>query len=97
MLYTTKQIAEMYSGENKNVTASMITCTWNHEGLKHIKGKGKGFLYKKEWVDEFLENASILEAMNKIRPEKAILYKNGKFQKELVQNLKYARQHNKVI
>lgn len=55
LLYTTEQIAEMYGGEDKNVTPYMITHTWVQKGLKHIKGKGSSFLYKTEWVDEYLE------------------------------------------
>ena len=58
MLYTTQQIAEMYSGSENNITPYMITHTWIPNGLKPIKGKGNGFLYKKEWVEEFLESTS---------------------------------------
>lgn len=60
MLYTTKQIAEMYGGEKQNVTPYMITHTWVPNGLKHVKGKGQSFLYKKEWVDEYLETQIIV-------------------------------------
>ena len=56
MLYTTKEIAEMYGGKQKNVTPYMITHTWIPCGLKYTKGKGKGYLFKKEWVEEYLEN-----------------------------------------
>lgn len=55
MLYTTKQIAEMLSGEENNITPYIITHNWIPKGLKHIRGKGTGFLYKKEWVEEFIE------------------------------------------
>ena len=55
MLYTTEQIAKKYSGEDNNVTPYMITHTWIANGLKHIKGKRKGFLFKEEWVEEYLE------------------------------------------
>ena len=96
MLYTTKQIAEMYSGKAGNVTPYMITHTWITNGLKHIKGKGNSFLYKKEWVDEFLENKAIIEAMENIKPEKAILYHNGKLDKKLIADLEYVRKYNKV-
>lgn len=61
MLYTTTEIAEMYGGNQKNVTPYMITHTWIPNGLKYIKGKRKGFLFKKEWVDEFLENFTCVE------------------------------------
>ena len=56
MLYTTKEIAEMYGGEQKNVTPYMITHTWIPKGLKYVKGKGRGYLFKKEWIEEYLEN-----------------------------------------
>lgn len=56
MLYTTKEIAEMYGGEQKNVTPYMITHTWIPNGLKYVKGKGRGYLFKKEWIEEYLEN-----------------------------------------
>ncbi len=59
MLYTTKEIAEMYGGEQKNVTPYMITHTWIPNGLKYIKGKGKGYLIKREWVEEYLERMFI--------------------------------------
>lgn len=56
MLYTTKEIADMYGGKQKNVTPYMITHTWIPKGLKYAKGKGRGYLFKKEWVEEYLEN-----------------------------------------
>lgn len=59
MLYTTKEIAKMYGGEQRNVTPYMITHTWIPNGLKHVKGKGNGYLIKKEWVEEYLENMII--------------------------------------
>lgn len=61
MLYTTTEIAEMYGGKQKNVTPYMITHTWIPKGLKFIKGKRKGYLFKKEWVEEFLENFTAVE------------------------------------
>lgn len=66
LLYTTEQIAQMYSGQTNNVTPYMITHTWIPNGLRHVNGKGKGYLYKKEWVEEYLENqATINETQNK--------------------------------
>lgn len=59
MLYTTKEIAKMYGGEQKNVTPYMITHSWIPKGLKYIRGKGNGYLFKKEWVEEYLENSII--------------------------------------
>ena len=56
MLYTTQEIADRYGGEQKNVTPYMITHTWIPNGLKFVKGKGSGYLYKIEWVEEYLEN-----------------------------------------
>lgn len=97
MLYTTKQIVEMYSGKSGNITSTMITQTWNHEGLKHIKGKNRGFLYKTEWVDEFIENKAIINAMEKMRFQKLSYYKKGKLDKQLIEHLKYAKTYNKVI
>lgn len=61
MLYTTTEIAEMYGGKQKNVTPYMITHTWIPKGLKFIKGKRKGYLFKKEWVEEFLENFTVVK------------------------------------
>lgn len=70
MLYTTKEIADRYGGEQKNVTPYMITHTWIPNGLKYMKGKGKGFLFKLEWVEEYLEeqtsisNTKSIETIN---------------------------------
>lgn len=50
-LYTSEEIAERY-----NVSPYTITQNWIKKGLKHMKGRGKGFLYKKEWIDEYIEN-----------------------------------------
>lgn len=61
LLYTTKQIAEIYGGENNNVTPYMITHTWIPNGLKHMKGKGNGFLFKKEWVEQYIEEQTELK------------------------------------
>jgi len=97
MLYTTQQIAKMYSGKYGNVTPIMITRTWNHEGLKHIKGKRNGFLYKKEWVDEFIENKATIQATEKIHSTKMIFYRNGKLDKKMIEHLEYARTYNRVI
>lgn len=61
MLYTTKEIAEMYGGENKNVTPYMITHTWIPKGLKYIKGKGNSYLFKKEWVEQYIEEQTTIK------------------------------------
>lgn len=73
MLYTTKEIADMYGGEGKNVTPYMITHTWIPNGLKHVRGKGQGFLYKKEWIDEYLE----LQTMTFYKEEKKAIRMNS--------------------
>lgn len=52
--YTGKQIAEMYG-----VRPSTITNNWVKKGLKHIRGAGNSFLYKKEWVEEYIESQII--------------------------------------
>lgn len=61
MLYSTKEIAEMYGGENRNITPYTITQTWIPLGLKHIRGKANSYLFKKEWVEEFLETQIIIK------------------------------------
>ena len=58
MLYTTKEIAQMYGGEQQNITPYMITHTWVPRGLKHVRGKRNVYLFKKEWVEDFLEKTS---------------------------------------
>jgi len=40
LLYTTKQIAEMYSSENDEVTPYMITHSWIPKRTKAYKRKG---------------------------------------------------------
>ena len=61
MLYSTKEIAEMYGGENRNITPYTITQTWIPLGLKHIRGKANSYLFKKEGVEEFLETQIIIK------------------------------------
>lgn len=72
MLYTTKEIANMYG---HNVTPYMITHTWIPNGLKHIRGKGQSFLYKKEWVDEYLEEQTIID----IKQKTTTIKRNSKY------------------
>lgn len=50
-LYTSKEISNIY-----NVPIYTITHSWIPKGLKKIRGKGKGYLFKTVWVDEYLEN-----------------------------------------
>lgn len=59
MLYTSQEIADMYSSPNNKITPYVITQNWIKNGLRCIRGKGKGYLFKKEWVEEFLEKRSI--------------------------------------
>lgn len=82
MLYTTQEIAEMYSSSGNTVSAYMITHTWVPNGLKHIRGKGAGFLYKKEWVEEYLEEQAIVkqETKSKIHKNKVSYLKSKKVQ-----------------
>lgn len=59
MLYTAEEISEKYGGKNKNITPYTVTQQWVKKGLKHIRGKGKTFLFKIEWVEQFLEEQAI--------------------------------------
>lgn len=66
MLYTTKEIAEKYGGEQQNVTPYMITHTWIPNGLKFMKGKRQSYLFKLEWVEQYLEeHAEVIEKTSK--------------------------------
>ncbi len=67
MLYTTQEIAEMYGGTNKNVTPYMITHTWIPNGLRFIRGKGKGYLFKKEWVEQYIEEQTMSKEKRDIK------------------------------
>ena len=67
MLFTTKEIAEICGGENKNVTPYMITHTWIPNGLKYIRGKGNSFLFKKEWVEQYIEEQTIIRTNNNLK------------------------------
>ena len=58
MLYTGEQIAEMYSTEKVELKTSIVR-KWSNKGLKHIRGPHNTFLYKKEWVEEFLEHEAV--------------------------------------
>lgn len=50
-LYTGKEIASMYG-----VTPYTVSNYWVKKGLKHIRGSGNSFLYKKEWIEEYIES-----------------------------------------
>lgn len=60
-LYTTMEIAELYG----NISANLITNVWIPQGLKHIRGKRKGYLYKISWVEEFIEQQANQSSDNK--------------------------------
>lgn len=53
-LYTTKEISKKYK-----VSPYMIIHTWVKNGLKHFKGGRNSFLYKLEWVEEYVNNNTI--------------------------------------
>lgn len=63
MLYTGKEIAKKYSTETIRITENNIR-NWTRKGLKHVSGPHNQFLYKEEWVEEYLENQA-LENVNK--------------------------------
>lgn len=79
MLYTGKQIAEQYSTEEVEITESTIR-RWANNGLKHIKGKNGKFLYKKEWVEDYIEieaeREMNLQTLEEITPKKIPKTKN---------------------
>ena len=62
MLQTTQQIAETYG-----VTPYTITHNWIPKGLKHISGAKKSFLFKNEWVEEFLESQAEICALQRLK------------------------------
>ena len=75
MLYTTQEIAKRYSSEENIISAYMITHSWIPKGLKHIRGKKNSYLYKLEWVDEFLETQAIINLPKAERKRKTIIRK----------------------
>ena len=42
----------------------MITHTWIPNGLKYIRGKGNSFLFKREWVEQYIEEQTIIRENN---------------------------------
>lgn len=68
-LYTTEDVSKMYG-----VSVYTVTQYWNKKGLKHIRGAGKGYLYKKQWIENFLEeeadrNIEKIEVINISKPK----------------------------
>lgn len=82
MLYTAEEIAEKYGGKNKNITTYTVTQQWVKKGLKHIRGKGKAYLFKIEWVEQFLENQATIE-QDKDKKTKININKNKGTSKRL--------------
>lgn len=82
MLYTAEEIAEKYGGKNKNITTYTVTQQWVKKGLKHIRGKGKAYLFKIEWVEQFLENQATIEK-NKDKKTQININKNKGTSKRL--------------
>lgn len=80
-LYTSKEIAEKY-----NVKPYTVTNYWGKRGLKHIRGEKNSYLYKTEWVDEYIENHVIQENKEEIeiisikRPKSKVKKNNNKIQ-----------------
>jgi hypothetical protein len=73
LLYTTKQIADLYG-----VSTYKVTQNWCKHGLKHTPE----FEYKKEWVDEFLEELAVQNVFHKhsnFSLAKSKNFKNKKF------------------
>lgn len=48
-LYSTKEISKIYS-----IKVSTIN-SWRKKGMSGIRGERNGYLYKKEWIDEYIE------------------------------------------
>lgn len=78
MLFTTEEISKMYSSPGNSVSEYMITHTWIPNGLRHIRGKRNSYLYKKEWIEEFLESQSIQNISNNKNIKKPIVRKMTK-------------------
>lgn len=75
-LYTSKEIADIYG-----VTQYTVTQNWGNKGLKKIRGAGNSYLFKKEWVDEFIEEQIIqsnVPEINVIKVQKPKLKRNNK-------------------
>lgn len=63
MFYSGKEIAERYSTETIKLTETNIR-NWTKKGMKHIIGPHNLFLYKIEWVEEFIERQAELNSKN---------------------------------
>ena len=61
MFYTGKEIAEKYSTETVKLSESNIR-NWANKGMKYIRGPHNLFLYKLEWVDEYLEEQAVINS-----------------------------------
>lgn len=69
--YTTEEIAKIY-----NVAPYTVTQNWVKKGLKHFRGKKNSYLYKLEWVDEYIEQA-IMQKTDNICDVKKINFKKS--------------------
>ena len=81
MLHTGKEIVEKYSTEKAKITENTVR-RWANNGLKHIRGRNGEYLYKYEWVDEYIE----LEAEKTIQKQimEDSLVKKNKRRKETI-------------
>lgn len=79
-LYTAKQISEMeVFGPKETITPWKITQNWVKNGLKFIKGTKKEYLFKIEWINEFIE---IQACNNQKQATKSILNTKTDVKKE---------------
>lgn len=90
MFYTGKEIAEQYSTKEVEITENTVR-RWANNGLKHMTGKKGIYLYRKEWVEEYIENEAEkkvnLQTLSEIKPKK-IPKAKSKLVKFDVSNLK---------
>ena len=54
MLHTGKEVVEKYSTDKAKITENTVR-RWANNGLKHIRGRNGEYLYKYEWIDEYIE------------------------------------------
>ena len=81
MLYTGKQIAERFSTDEVLLTENNIR-KWANKGLKHLRGPHNTFLYKIEWVEEFIE-VQANESINNLKVKNFVIQSNNKKKKKI--------------
>ncbi len=81
MLYTGKQIAERLSTNEVLLTEANIR-RWANKGLKHLRGPHNTFLYKIEWVEEFIE-LQANESINNFKVKDFIMQNNSRKNKKV--------------